>query len=314
MTKDNFPWSESPGSGSQGGCTMKKAIVFLLVLTSVGLHLVYPQTVSSSVVISVIASCGKPYYSSINPEYNTYDVHGIVRNDGDKNATNIYVRVRIYWYQGGAVQGETTRLVEIPILRPGETSPFLADVYYRYPELIGYYTVETLGTETSTEPYQPLQIFDDYTFIDGSDLALWGEVGNISPDYLIGYKTYVYVGWFNAAGQLIELEEAWRNPLSRYSEYTIYLSPGERVPFYYPISLFDQATRYQIWTKGEALPTGLYPVYLTLENVTQTWQGSNFVVTGTIRNNSDVQSLCQTTLIVFRDNQNRANGYSRNTL
>jgi hypothetical protein len=41
---------------------MKKAI-FLLVLAFVGWHLAYPQTASSSVAISMIASYGKPYSS-----------------------------------------------------------------------------------------------------------------------------------------------------------------------------------------------------------------------------------------------------------
>jgi hypothetical protein len=43
---------------------MKKAIIiFVLVLPFVGLHLAYPQTASSSVVISAIASSEKPYIS-----------------------------------------------------------------------------------------------------------------------------------------------------------------------------------------------------------------------------------------------------------
>lgn len=293
---------------------MKKAIIFSLVLTFVGLHLAYPQTTSSSVVISVIASYGKPYISSTNPDLNRYDVNGILRNDGSTNVNNIYVRVRIYWYQGGAVQGETTQIAEIPILRPSETSPFLTSIYYLFPDLIGYYTVETIGMETSAAPYRPLQIFGDYTLIDSPNLELWGEVVNTSPDYLVGYKTSVYVGWFDAAGQLLDLDYAW-TPLGMFAASTTYLSPGEHAPFGKSISLFEQATRYQIWTKSEALPPGRYPVSLALENVTQTWEYSAFVVRGNIRNNSsNVSSQNQTTIIVFRDEQGRVHGGSADSL
>ena len=113
-----------------------------------------PQPARADVSFEVVQSYGYPSEDIDDPEWSRYCVRGIVRNMGTSNATNIYVRLRIYWYQGGPLRGEAAYEIDLPILRSGETSPFYVSVRYIAPYLIDYYTLDVVGLETTEEPYE----------------------------------------------------------------------------------------------------------------------------------------------------------------
>ena len=93
---------------------MKTKVLLVLALLSSITCLALPQSSASSAGVSfeLVASRGYAYEGSST---NYYIVEGVVRNTGTQNATNIYVRVRIYW-SGGTLKGESTDGTYLAIL------------------------------------------------------------------------------------------------------------------------------------------------------------------------------------------------------
>jgi len=280
-------------------------IVAMLVLLPV------PRPASADVSFEVVQSYGYPREDVDDPEWSRYCVRGIVRNTGTSNATNIYARLRIYWYQGGPLRGEGTYEIDLPILRPGETSPFYVSARYIAPYLIDYYTLDVVGFETTEEPYDPLRFVPETAsvFVRGSNRYLYGEAQNVSSgDY--SKWVQVYVAWFDPAGRLTQISSAF-DPAT-------YISPGEKFPFSDSVSIFESYGSYQVWCKSTAMEPGLYPIPFSLAVINSYfggYGGDDFIVEGTITNNGDVLSEAYHTftVITYRDSLGRVVGYSHDS-
>jgi len=266
-----------------------------------------PQPARVDVSFEIVTSYGYPKEDqwAVCPRY---IVKGIVKNTGTSNAFHVAIRLKIYWYEGGSEKGQGAQEASLPILPPGETSPFTVYACYDFPDLIGYYTLEVAGFETTEEPYEPLAVVSENMLWRESGGVmyryLWGEIQNISPDYLVGYKTYVYVGWLDPHGHLFELDYGmypyWTPLGDSYNK--AYLSPGEKAPFYDAISMFEEYGSHKIWLKSESLEPGLYPVHLSV-TVTNSYHDEHnyFVVEGEVRNDGDVRAEDNRTVITYRD-------------
>ena len=278
-----------------------------------------PQPARADVSFEVVQSYGYP----IEEDQWTsarYAVRGIVRNTGTSNASHVTIRLKIYWYEGGAEKGQGSREAFLPILRPGETSPFTVLAYYDFPSLIEYYTLEVAGFETTEEPYAPLTVASENMFWEQNGTMyrrLWVEIQNSSTDCLKGYKTKAYVGWFEPDGDIIELDSdlLW-GVFGTSDQHSPCFNPGDKAPFRSSIDMFEEFGSYQIWLKGEALDPGLYCLPLSL-TVTDSYfggyWGDDFIVEGTITNNGDVLAENNQTIITYRDSNGLPVGYSIET-
>jgi hypothetical protein len=255
----------------------------------------------------VVDSYGYGYEGSSN---NYYIVRGIVKNTGTTNTKNIFVRAQIFW-TGGTKRGEASYQTDIEILRPGETSPFDVWVSYCCPELIDYYTLDVVGLETTEEPYESLRFIPETAnvFVKESNRWLYGEMQNVSSDYLD--RLLVYVAWFDPTGRLTQVSAA-------FDPFSAYLGPGVKCPFADTVSIFELYGSYQVWYTSAAMEPGLYPVPLSIA-VTNSYfggyGGDDFIVEGTITNNGDVsaESYDTTTVITYRDSLGRVVDYSVDT-
>ena len=150
-----------------------------------------PQPVRADMSFEIVQSYGYPIEEGQWTSAR-YVVRGIVRNTGTSNASHVTIRLRIYWYEGGTEKGQSSKEAFLPILRPGETSPFTVYAYYDFPSLIEHYTLEVAGFETTEEPYEPLMVASENMFWEQNGTMyrrLWVEIQNTSTGCLKGYKT-----------------------------------------------------------------------------------------------------------------------------
>jgi YD repeat-containing protein len=229
-------------------------------------------------------------------------VEGIVRNDGNVNMSNVYVRVRIYW-SSGTLRGETTARVDMLILQPGETSPFSAWITYCCPELIDYHTVEVMGVPTTEEPYREVAIVNESTSIDGSYREYWGEVVNTGNRSLShkDLNTRVYTVYYDANGRMLERDTYYPEG---------HLAPSMKAPIWGSISIFEPVASYQRWIQTQPLPAGqnaIHPV-ITVNSIEPGQYGS-LIAKGQVRNPSAVEVEAFYSYAVFRDAQGAVVGF-----
>ena len=250
----------------------------------------------SDVSFEVLQSKGYVYHMS-NGDY--YTVKGILRNAGTSNATNIWLRARMYSASGN-LMCENTEMASVSILRPGETSPFWVTTECALPSLVARYTLEVVGEETDQEPYQDFRVINELWRMDAASRVLRGELLNTGDRTLDGSSSYIYCVFYDSAGQMLDAD--WWFILG----YDGNLGPWCAAPFFFIISAFEPVSSVQYWVDAKTLRQGLYPapVSVTMESAERD-EHDDLVVTGRTSNDSDVSVEQYYTYVLFRDAQGR---------
>lgn len=284
---------------------LRGCIASVLLVCVLPIHLV--QADATGVSFQVLQSRGRPYESTTDPSYNSYIVEGIVKNTGTSNATNVYVRLRIYW-SDGTFKGESTRRVDMNIIPAGGTSPFYASVTYILPSLIHHYTLEVVGLETTEQPYHDYAIVNEDIWISGSNRILVGELLNTGDRTLNGGATTLYTVFYDSNGRLLKRDYYYLLGLG--TAVDGHLAPGWKMPFAMDTTLFDPVASWEYWLVTTPLPAGVYPVYLsTTVTGTRPESYGGLTILGTVTNHGDVQLTSYRTYVIFRDESGKLRGW-----
>lgn len=280
------------------------AIVLLLCIWLVPLTSMAEPGVS----FEILQSYGYAHAASGN-DY--YCVAGIIQNTSTSNVEDIWIRARIFW-STGAKRGERTVNPVLPILRPDETSLFVACVEYCCPELIDYYTLDVIGVETSKEPYHDVSVVNDQEVTIGTTRRIYGEVLNTGNRVVDGGYLRLHAAFYDSNGQMLDWDWYYLLGFDYWSPWG-HLAPGWKAPFYTQTSLFNSVASRQYWIQAELLEDGLYPVHLSVTHEAELGIGDwgQTVIHGMVTNNSDITVERFHSYAVFRDGLGRVVNFFR---
>jgi len=215
-----------------------------------------------------------------------YEVGGVLRNDGSTPVGDI--RVYVNYYIGQNKVGTHWQAPCIGVLRPGDTSPFLAQEWIDDGNLVTRYELEVIGHETTDTYYRGLRV--EAQSADWSDgYTVYGTIVNTGTRTVSHPR--VLGAYYNTRGDLLWVG---RSELT----YHDYLGPGERAPFCDYAETADRpVVTHQLWvyyrdvleqsqcTADPALAYGI---------TSAAWSGSGynrtFTVRGIITNSAPIQS------------------------
>lgn len=255
-----------------------------------------PEQLSTS--FQILASRGREYIIGTS---SYYLVEGIIKNTGNTNVKDIYVRARAYW-STGSLRAEATRLTDLKILRPGETSSFRVYVSYVAPSTIDYHVVDAIGTITTEEPQRDLIVVNDKWRIQGNRRFLEGEVLNsghrvAASSIIANQYITLFIIVYDTSGNILEYFP-WQS-------FDGHLNPGQTSPFALTTSIFNQVGRWEYWIQYDVLPAGLYAPYIGISDIYVTPRSYGVTVTGTATNMSDIDLTSYSVQSVFRDEEGK---------